>query len=104
MPFGLSNVLSTFRHVINQTLRPFIGKFIKVICYDDILVFSDNLQDHLAHLEEVLRVLRHEELYAARQKCVLGLDEILFLGYIVSEHGLEVDPSKVEEIKSWPTP
>lgn len=103
MPFGLYNAPSTFMRVMNQALRPFIGKYI-LVYFDDIFIFSRDLSTHFAHLRDVLEVLRREKLYGARHKCVFGVDHVLFLGYIVSSKGLHVDPSKVDAIMMWPTP
>lgn len=75
-----------------------------VVYFDDILIFSNDLNSHLSHLHDVLLVLRREKLYAARHKCIFSVDHVLFLGCIVSSQGLQVDPSKVEAIKTWPTP
>lgn len=103
MSFGLSNAPSTFMRIMNQALRPFIGRFV-VVYFDDILIFRSTLDDHLLHLRDMLQALRREKLYVARHKCEFGVSEVLFLGYVVSATGLHVDPQKVSAVSSWPTP
>lgn len=103
MPFGLSNASSTFMSIMNQVLRPFIGKNV-VVYFNDILIFSATLDAHFNHLREVLLVLREQKLYLTQHKCEFGFPEVLFLGYVFSASGLRVDSQRVDAVSSWPTP
>lgn len=84
-------------------LLPYIKKFV-AIYFDDILIYSRILEAHLQHLNEVLYTLRREKLHANTKKCSFIMDNLTFLGYIVSSSGLGADPSKVQGIQNWPVP
>ena len=103
MPFGLTNAPSTFMRLMNHVLRAYICKLV-VVYFDDILIYSTSLEDHLAHLEKVLETLRQEHLYANLKKCTFCTDQLVFLGFVVSSQGLKVDEEKIKSVQDWPTP
>jgi hypothetical protein len=71
---------------------------------DDILIFSKNEEEHDEHLRLVLQKLRENQLYAKLSKCESWLKEVPFLGHIISEGGISMDPCEVESVLSWNTP
>jgi hypothetical protein len=103
MPFGLTNAPATFQSLMNTVLAQFLRKF-ALVFFDDILIYSKSLSDHIIHLEAVLEVLRQNQLYAKLSKCTFGQDKIEYLGHVISSEGVATDPSKIEIIKQWPSP
>ncbi|GJS10857.1 putative reverse transcriptase domain-containing protein [Tanacetum coccineum] len=77
---------------------------VHTVFIDDILIYSTTKEDHELHLGLVLELLRKEKLYAKFSKCEFWLQEVHFLGHVVNQNGIHVDPSKIEAIKNWKTP
>jgi hypothetical protein len=103
MPFGVTNAPSTFMRLMNEVLRPFINKFV-VVHFDDILISSKSLNEHIEHLHAVFCALREARLFANLEKCTFCTDRVTFLGYVMTPQGIEVDEAKIEAIKSWLIP
>ena len=103
MPFGLTNAPATFQAYINNVLRKYLDVFV-VVYLDDILVYSTDERKHVEHVRKVLQALKDADLRVKPEKSEFHKQEIEFLGYIVSEKGLKMDPSKVKSILEWPKP
>jgi len=73
--------------VMTQVLRPFMGKFLAMY-FDDILIYSKTLEQHINHLSQVCHTLRKEKLYANPKKCALITDQVIFFGFVVISGGV----------------
>ncbi|EED18927.1 retrotransposon polyprotein, putative [Talaromyces stipitatus ATCC 10500] len=103
MPFGVTNGPATFQRLINDIFMDCLDKFL-VAFVDDLLIYSDNELEHELHVRQVLQRLRNAGLQAAIHKCEFHVTKTRYLGFIVTEHGIEVDPSKIEAILRWGVP
>jgi hypothetical protein len=100
MSFGLTNTPAYFMYLMNKIFMEYLDKFVMVFI-DDILIYSMNEEEHEEHFRLVLQKLREHELYAKFSKCEFWLKEVSFLGHIITNEGIAVDPSKVSEVLKW---
>jgi hypothetical protein len=97
MSFGLTHAPAYFMYIMNKVFMEYLDKFV-VVFIDDILIYSKDEEEHEKHLHLVLQKLRDHQLYAKQSKCEFWLKEVPFLGHIISEGGISIDPSKIEDV------
>ena len=103
IPFGLTNAPAVFMSLMNKIFQQYLDQFI-IVFIDDILVYSKNREEHKLHLKLALQVLREKQLYAKFSKCEFWMEEIAFLGHVVSKHGVQPDSCKIKSIMEWEPP
>lgn len=103
MPFGLKNAPATFQRVMDNVLRDLVGK-VCLVFFDDILIYSTSLEEHLLNLRKVFEALRKFNLKIQLDKSEFLRKEVAFLGHIVTPEGVKPNPDKIEVIKKWPLP
>ena len=103
MSFGLTNAPNTLMRLMNHVLCAFISRFV-VVYFDDILIYSKNLDDHVVHLNSIMDVLRKKKFFVNLKKCTFCTDKLVFLGFFVSAQGIQVDEEKIRAIQDWPSP
>nr|GEX79637.1 hypothetical protein [Tanacetum cinerariifolium] len=103
MSFGLTNAPAVYMDLMNQVCKPYLDRFV-IIFIDDILIYSKRKKEHEGHLKLILRLLKKEELYAKFSKCEFWLLKVQFLGHVIDNEGIHVDPAKIKSIKDWASP
>ncbi|QRW23019.1 Retrotransposable element Tf2 protein [Rhizoctonia solani] len=103
MPFGLTNAPAAFQHFMNDLFRDLIDVTV-VIYLDDILIFSENPEEHPSHVREVLSRLMKNQLFCKLSKCHFHVTTVDYLGIVISPAGFSMDQKKIEAVTSWPTP
>ena len=103
MPFGLSNAPATFSRAMREVFRQQLGRYVAVYI-DDILVYSDTMEEHMEHLRDVLRTVNDAGLKLNPNKCHFAQSEVKYLGHLIGREGIRVDPRKVDAIRNFPKP
>jgi hypothetical protein len=75
-----------------------------VVYLDGILIYNKTWAEHLQHIQQVLHTLWQHKLYANLEKCSFTMDRVHYLGYIIDQHGVHVDPTKIQVIRYWLAP
>ncbi len=102
MPFGLKRVPATFQQLMIKILGPYLYNFVMVYL-DDIIIFSQTIEEHLQHMRKVLEALRQARFKLKLEKCEFAKKQLKYLGFIVGEFGIKPDPEKVKVIVNQPT-
>jgi transposase InsO family protein len=104
MFFGLCNSPATFQTMMNDIFRRLIEEGVVAVYMDDILIFTKTLREHREVVSRVLQILKDNNLYLKPEKCIFEAQKIEFLGLILSENQIEMDPVKIEGVREWPKP
>ena len=103
MPFGLKNVGATYQRLVTKMFRPLLGSTMEVYI-DDMLVKSKQRQDHVTHLQQVFDLLREYGMKLNLLKCAFGVNAGKFLGFMVTQRGIEANPLQLKAILQSPAP
>ena len=101
MPFGLTNALASMQAYANGCLHNFFDLFC-VVYLDDILIYSNTLEEHVTHVRQVLTRLREYGLSCKLEKCEFHTSALSFLGFVISPSGISMDPDRIAAIVEWP--
>jgi len=103
MPFRLVNAPATFQTMMNKILREFLDDGV-VVYLDDILIYSENMDDHINLVQKVLDPLEQHDLAVSLKKLVFHQEEVEFQGYIVKTSGVTMSDRKVKSVQNWAHP
>nr|GFB84504.1 putative reverse transcriptase domain-containing protein [Tanacetum cinerariifolium] len=92
----LTNIPAVFMDLMNRVCKPYLDKFV-IVFIDDILTYLKDEKEHEEHLKAILELLKKEELYAKFSNCEFWIPKVQFLGHVIDNQGIHVDPAKIEE-------
>jgi Reverse transcriptase (RNA-dependent DNA polymerase) len=104
MFFGMCNSPATFQAMIDSIFSDMIEECIVIVYMDNILIFASNQKDLQKHTKMVLQRLREHDLFLKPKKCEFNKTTMEYLGLIIQEGKLSMDPVKLSRIQDWPTP
>ena len=103
MPFGLTNAPASMQAYANDCLRDYLDLFC-IVYLDDILIYSNTLEEHVTHVRQVLTRLTEYGLSYKREKCEFHTSTLSFLGFVILPTGISMDPDRIAAIVEWPAP
>ena len=103
MPFGLCNAPSTFQRLMERVLEGLVWKSV-VVYLDDVVIFSNSVEEHIGHLREVLQRFQQENLKLKPRKCEFFREQVKYLGHTVSPAGVATDPGLIDKVVQWKVP
>ena len=103
MQQGDCNVGATYQTLMNHIFASHIGVFVYVYL-DDIIIFSDSIEEHVNHIRTAFDILRKEKLYLRPSKMQFFTEELKILGHIIDDKGISMDPHKVDKVLNWKAP
>jgi len=104
MFFGLTNSPATFQTMMNDIFEELISEGVVVVYLDDILIFTESLEEHRKVTRRVLEILERHQLYLRPDKCEFEKTTVEYLGVIISHNSVAMDPVKVAGVAEWPAP
>ena len=104
MFFGLCNAPATFQAFMNSIFKELLHCDVIVIYLDDILIFSRDLRTHRELVRQVLQILRENRLFLKPQKCEFESSSVKYLGHIIGNGEVKMDPKKIAAVREWPVP
>jgi hypothetical protein len=104
MGFGMTNSPATFQSLMNSVFADLIATGVVAVYMDDILIYTPTLAEHRKIVREVLQRLQDHDLYLKPEKCEFEKQEIEYLGMIIRQGEVCMDPGKVSAVRDWPTP